>query len=127
MTYFGVDALGNTEPPQELTVRIDRTAPSVAGLPAQPCVLRPPNSKMVRVADVVGSDALAGVADVSIGVTANQSLYRDVLIDDGEVWLRAERDDGRDRVYTVTATVTDLAGNGTTASARCVVPQRAVG
>ena len=82
---------------------------------------------MVRVARVVGSDALAGVADLSIGVTANQQLYRDVLIDDGEVWLRAERDDGRDRIYTVTATVTDLAGNATTASARCVVPQRAVG
>ena len=60
ITYFAVDRLGNPETPQTLVVRIDRTAPTMAGLPPQPCVIWPPNEKMVHVADVVGSDDLSG-------------------------------------------------------------------
>ncbi len=62
ITYFAIDRLGNQEPPQALTVRIDLTSPVLSGLPAQPCVIWPPNEKLVRVADVVAADELSGVA-----------------------------------------------------------------
>ena len=56
ITYFAVDRLGNEESPQTLEVRIDLTPPTMTGLPPAPCVIWPPNEKMVHVADVVGSD-----------------------------------------------------------------------
>jgi hypothetical protein len=49
-------------------------------------------------------------------------LTPDILIDDDVVHLRAERSGtGEGRTYTVTATVTDLAGNSATAAAICAV------
>ena len=42
ITYFAVDRLGNPETPQRLVVRVDLTAPTIAGLPPQPCVIWPP-------------------------------------------------------------------------------------
>ena len=62
--YFAVDLLGNREPAQHLSVRIDRTAPTVSGLPQQPCLIWPPNKRMVRAADVVSDDSLSGIADL---------------------------------------------------------------
>jgi mannose/cellobiose epimerase-like protein (N-acyl-D-glucosamine 2-epimerase family) len=124
ITFFAVDRLGKAEPAQVLTVRIDRTAPTVAGLPEQPCVLWPPNGRLVPIADVTGADTTSGVDAVSVLVSVNQRVHRDVVILDGRVWVRAEREGGRDRVYTVSGTVTDLAGNATTESGSCVVPRR---
>ena len=49
VTYFSVDALGNTEAPQTL-VNLDRTPPSLAGLPAAARHIWPPNERMVQVA-----------------------------------------------------------------------------
>ena len=56
VTWSAVDTLGNTEAEQSLTLRIDHTAPAVSGLPEEPCVLWPPNGRLVRIADVTGSD-----------------------------------------------------------------------
>jgi hypothetical protein len=59
LTYFAVDHAGNEEAPTTLTVRLDQTPPSIAGLPAAGCTLSPPNHKLVQVATVSASDQAA--------------------------------------------------------------------
>lgn len=123
VSYFALDLLGNREPVQTLRIRIDRTPPNVSGLPEDPCLLWPPNGRMVTVAHVVGTDALSGVADLTAGVTADEPIAGDVLVDGGTVQVRAFRDgEGDGRVYTVTATVTDAAGNASAGQGTCTVP-----
>ena len=48
---------------QTAVVRIDKTAPVVAGLPER-CVLWPPDGRLVRVADVSAADAVSGLGDL---------------------------------------------------------------
>jgi hypothetical protein len=121
--YFAVDLLGNREPVQSLQVRVDRTPPTVSGLPTQPCRIWPPNGRMVTVAHVVGADTLSGVADATAEGTADEPAAGDVLVDGGTVQVRAFRDDeGDGRIYTVTGTVTDAAGNITVGQGVCTVP-----
>jgi mannose/cellobiose epimerase-like protein (N-acyl-D-glucosamine 2-epimerase family) len=123
VTFASVDRLGNTESPQTLRVRVDLTAPTVSGLPLQPCRIWPPNERMVQVADVVGHDDFSGVSAVDVEVTVDEPATGDVEIVGGVVRVRAIRDDeGDGRVYTITARVTDVAGNQTTESGVCVVP-----
>ena len=66
----------------------------------------------------------AGVDDVAVLVAVNQRVHKDVVIVGGRVWVRAERDGGRDRVYSVRGTATDVAGNTATDTGSCVVPRR---
>jgi mannose/cellobiose epimerase-like protein (N-acyl-D-glucosamine 2-epimerase family) len=123
ITYSAVDELGNTEEPQTLQVRLDRTAPSLSGLPTAPCVIWPPNERMVHVADVEGNDTLSGVDQVLVTGTSNEPGDDDIRIVGGSVDLRAQRDDeGTGRIYTLDAAVTDLAGNATAERATCTVP-----
>lgn len=133
VSWFAVDLLGNRESLQSIHVGVDLTAPTVTGLPPQDCEIWPPNGHWVTIADVVADDSLAGVADLTIEVTANEPLHHDVLVTGGVVNVRADRDQHRHghghghgdddgRVYTVTATVTDLAGNVTVAAGSCTVP-----
>jgi mannose/cellobiose epimerase-like protein (N-acyl-D-glucosamine 2-epimerase family) len=123
VTFGAVDRLGNTEDPQTLRVRVDLTAPTVTGLPDPLCRIWPPNERMVAIADVVGHDALSGVAEVRVDVTVDELADGDVVVDGGVVRVRATRDDeGDGRVYTVTGTVTDVAGNRSTALGTCLVP-----
>ncbi|MBO0843886.1 MAG: AGE family epimerase/isomerase [Nocardioides sp.] len=123
VSYYAVDLLGNREPVQTTRVRVDRTPPTVSGLPEQPCAIWPPNDRMVTIAHVVGADALSGLADLTVDVTADEPDAGDVLVDGGTVQVRAFRDDeGDGRVYTVTATATDAAGNVTVGQGTCTVP-----
>ena len=123
VSYFAVDLLGNREPVQTVQIRVDRTAPVVSGLPDEPCLIWPPNGRMVTVAHVIGTDALSGVAAVTADVTADEPDAGDVIIDGGTVQVRAFRDDeGDGRDYTVTGTVTDAAGNVTVGQGVCTVP-----
>ena len=133
VSYFATDAAGNDEGEKELNVRLDGTRPDIAGLPVSGCSLWPPNHKMRQVAVVTASDALSGVAEGGLQVTATSSEPSnpndpDVLVTpDGAggfvVYLRAERlGNGSGRVYTITATATDRADNVRTATATCIVP-----
>ena len=125
ITYYAVDALGNAEAAQTLQVRIDRTPPTVSGMPPSPCILWPPNHRLVHVAHVRGSDALSGVADVDVDADSDERDFLDIFVIHDHVLLRAERDShGDGRVYTVVAEVTDRAGNTTTEEATCVVPRQ---
>ena len=121
--YFAVDLLGNREPAQSLRVRLDRTAPVVSGLPSEPCVIWPPDGRMVEIADVEATDALSGLAGLWVQVSSDEPTRGDIVVDGGTVRVRAERDGGGDgRTYTVVATATDLAGNVTTRRGSCTVP-----
>ena len=123
VTFGSVDRLGNTESAQTIRVRVDVTPPTVSGLPAQSCQIWPPNKRMVQVAEVEGEDDFSGVAAVDVEVTVDEEAAGDVEIDGGVVRVRAIRDnEGDGRVYTVTARVTDVAGNVMTRSGTCVVP-----
>jgi hypothetical protein len=124
------DVAGNTA--QSMTeINIDKTPPLIVGLPAPGCTLWPPNHKLVWVATVVPSDGLSGLAVESLMVVSNEpedgrgdgNTAPDFVVDGTSVQLRAERSGAGDgRVYTMTASATDLAGNSTTATATCDVP-----
>jgi len=133
LTYFAVDNAGNQEAPKTITVRIDRTQPVITGLPAAGCTLWPPDHRLVTVASVTVSDSRSGLAPGSLVVTGVSSepenglgdgdTAPDIVIVGGTVQLRAERaGTGPGRVYTLTATATDVAGNRATATATCLVP-----
>lgn len=132
VTYSATDAAGNREDDRELPVRLDRTAPAIAGLPAAgECILWPPNHELRLAAVVSASDAQSGVGDGGLQVSAASSAPSspdDTLVEpDGaggfNVYLRAERrGNGDGRTYTIEATATDRAGNSATASTTCVVP-----
>jgi len=132
VSYFATDAAGNDEAPKTLPVRIDADAPIINGLPrANDCSLWPSNHVMHQVAVVRAADALSGVASLHVTVTSNEpSNPTDpdfvVTPDDSggfAVNLRAERlGDGPGRLYTITATATDLAKNVRMMTATCAVP-----
>ena len=133
VTYFATDAAGNDEGGKELTSGSTAPGPTSTACLAAGCRLWPPNHEMRQVAVVTASDALSGVAEGALQVTATSSEPSnpsdpDVLVaPDGAggivVYLRAERrGNGSGRVYTITATATDRADNVRTATATCVVP-----
>jgi len=133
LTFFAVDNAGNPGAAKTLTVRIDKTPPIIAGLPAVGCMLGPPDHRLLQVGTVTASDNLSGLAPGSLTVTgtSNEAVNRlgdgntapDIVISGTTVQLRAERSgEGTGRIYTLTASATDLAGNRATVIATCTVP-----
>jgi hypothetical protein len=126
LEFRSIDKAENVETTKTLSFRIDGTAPAIAGLPGPSCNIWPPNKKMVQVAAVTVADGGSGLAPgtFTIGVTGDETLDPgDVVINGGTIMLRATRQgNGNGRTYTITVAVSDLAGNGATASASCTVP-----
>jgi len=70
-----------------------------------------------------GRNGPTGVADREVDVAVDEPAAKDVAVYGAVVFVRATRDGGGDgRVYTVTAAVTDVAGNVATRTGACVVP-----
>lgn len=108
-----------------VVVNIDKTMPLITGLPDNDCTLWPVNGKMMHVASVAAEDALSGLDTLSLQGASNETDNQDgsIIIENGEVFLRAERSGGGvGRVYNITATARDLAGNATESTATCDVP-----
>jgi streptogramin lyase len=119
-----------------VTIKIDRTPPVISGMPAAGCSLWPPNQELVTVATVTAADALSGLDPASFKVrgTSNEPvpptdpMYPDIVITPSAtgaytIQLRADRlGSGTGRVYSLTATAMDLAGNTATVNATCTVP-----
>jgi uncharacterized repeat protein (TIGR03803 family) len=130
VTYFATDNAGNVEMPKMITVRLDKTPPVITGMPAPGCTLWPPDNKLVRVATVAASDAPSGLAPgFKVTGASNQPVPREDIVitpsGSGEftVQLRAARAGNlSNRVYTITADATDLAGNRATITSTCTVP-----
>ncbi len=77
----------------------------------------------MRIANVTAEDALSGVArgSLAVRVTSNEPLApSDVVITGGRVLVRAATTSGI-RTYTVSADVSDVAGNQATAVGTCTV------
>ena len=132
ISYFATDAAGNEEAARTLDVKIDGAPPVLSGLPSEECTLWPANHKLQRVAVLRANDAVSGIASGSfqVNATSNESMDpSDVAVTEDEngglvVELRAERsDDSKSgRLYHLTVTAQDLAGNGVTGTATCFVP-----
>ena len=132
VSYFATDAAGNEETTRTLDVKIDGAPPVLTGLPPEGCTVWPPNHKLQRVAVLRASDAVSGVAGGSfqVNATSNEPLEAsDVAVTEDEngrlvVELRAERsgDSTSGRLYYLTVTARDLAGNEVTGTATCIVP-----
>jgi hypothetical protein len=134
LTYFATDNAGNVEQPKSLVIKIDKTPPVISGMPVPGCSLWPPNHKLVEVAVVTAADSLSGLAlgsFVLVGTSNEppQDPARPEIViapdSSGAFVLQLQADRlgaGTGRVYTLTATAADLAGNVTTLTATCVVP-----
>ena len=132
VSFRSTDLVGNVETLKTLVVMIDKSAPTVS-LSANPTSITPPNGKMVPVTlSLDGADAVSGLASVSYAVTdeygATLSIPTRSLSGNSASWtetlLVEARRNGEDldgRVYTVTATLTDVAGNTATTSVNIVV------
>jgi len=130
ITYFAIDDAGNAEAAKTLTIRIDKSPPQISGMPGPDCSLWPPNHELVEVATISADDARSGMTAFDVAVTSNEPVGQtgpDVDISgDGlqprVVKLRAERlGGGEGRLYSITATATDVAGNTVNATATCTV------
>ena len=131
--YRSADRAGNAETAGSLVLNIDKTAPSLS-LSATPDRIWPANNQPFEVSLAgAGSDATSGLASVTYVVTDEYgsplSIPTRSLSGNTAAWAEAltveasRRGDDRDgRLYRVTATVTDVAGNTTTATADIVVP-----
>ena len=128
--YNSVDNAGNAEVVKNLIVKLDRTAPAVAGMPTSGCTLSPAHHQMVQVATITASDPISGVASFNVSATSDQpdsgtgggDVPGDILINGGTVQLRAEISPGtKTRTYTISANAIDFAGNLSAVTATCTV------
>ena len=132
VSYSATDAAGNEEAVRTLDVKIDGAPPVLSGLPAEECTLWPANHKLRRVAVLRASDDVSGIARGSflVNATSNEPMDpSDIAVTEDEsgglvVELRAERsgDSKSGRIYYLTVTALDLAGNEVTGTATCIVP-----
>ncbi|HEY0375459.1 MAG TPA: alpha-amylase family glycosyl hydrolase [Pyrinomonadaceae bacterium] len=129
-----VDNAGNVSALVTTVVKLDLTPPTVTNVSASPSALSPSNHKMVNVtvnyqtADG-GSGGVTGVLSVTSSEPVNGADDGDTapdwqVVDAHHVLLRAERSgSGTGRVYTITITCTDAAGNTTVKTATVSVPK----
>ncbi len=123
------DNAGNLEGlPASREVNIDKTGPSV-NISVDPGIIWPANHKQVMVKVRVtasASDMLSRVSSAELGVKDEYGQVEPIIGPylQGRIWLEAWRE-GRDldgRVYTISITATDYAGNITTAETTVTVP-----
>jgi PKD domain len=137
LSYFARDKAGNVEAEKTLTVRIDRTAPTLT-CSASPSVLWPPNHRLVQVSVSVDvQDALAGPGTFVLADAT--SSEPDEGLGDGDTRhdiqgfepgtadtsgsLRAERSGrGSGRTYGLIYRGADAAGSTAACTARVRVP-----
>jgi hypothetical protein len=127
VTWYAIDNTGNVETPcQEMNINIDKTAPAIPGLGANSAILWPPNHKMVNI--VLGgsfADGGSGIASTIISVNDEYGIYNMTVPGFGSVFQLESSRAGSDmdgRLYTITAVITDNAGNESTATTTVLVP-----
>jgi hypothetical protein len=125
------DKAGNVSAPTSAIVSIDKTPPVISGAPALDTILWPPNKKMVDIATINATDELSGLTSFTVTAISNEPSdpqNPDIVITGSglgpyAIQLRAKRlGKGSGRIYTITSTATDLAGNVTTTISIVTVP-----
>src|SRR6185369_16437973 len=106
------------------TTTVDPTPPTISGPTASPSSLSPPNHTMRNVTiNYSSTDTCGGVNCNITNITSNQPVDGGgdgdtspdwQFVDAHHVQLRAEFSGGVTRIYTITVTCTDAAGNSTT-------------
>jgi hypothetical protein len=133
INYRSIDRAGNIEEIKSLTVRIDKTSPTI-WLSADPSTIWPPNGKTVMVT-IHGKafESFSGLGGVSYVVTDEYGLSLNIapriLNGKSEKWTeqlgveaRRRGNDRDGRVYRVKATITDRAGNMASSTVEIIVP-----
>ena len=129
-----MDPRGATAQASATVTVVDSTGPDVTGVSASPNSLWPANHQMVPVTiSYSTSDNCSGGATCVLTVSSNEpinglgdgdSAPDWAVVDDHHVNLRAERSGaGNGRVYTITITCTDGAGNQTVRTTTVNVPK----
>ncbi|MDQ0920837.1 hypothetical protein QFZ78_007097 [Paenibacillus sp. V4I5] len=142
ISYWSVDKAGNVESPHTAIVQVDKTVPTFNVVLDKP-VLWPANHQMITVsASVYANDSHSGIASILLtSITSNESdngsgdgnsstdiQGAEIGNLDTEFMLRAERSGkGNGRIYTITYTAFDQAGNRTSASSTVTVPHDQTG
>jgi hypothetical protein len=131
ITFFGTDNAGNIETAKTITIKLDKTPPTVL-CSASPDVLWPPNNKLVPINISVNvTDSLSGSVGFDlISATSNepetgngdiQGFVSGSVSTNGQ--LRAQRSgSGTGRVYTFTYSGADRAGNTASCTTTVSVP-----
>jgi len=103
--------------------------PVITGMPAPGCTLWPPNNRLVKVATVSAGDMGSGLKSFVVAGASNEPEGNppDIVITGSGnqyvVQLRAQRGaKGTGRMYTITATAANSAGDSVTATSTCAVP-----
>jgi hypothetical protein len=128
-----IDNAGNASALASLVVKIDTTSPVITAASASPSVLSSPNHKMNDVSiSYNASDNLSG-ATCTLGVASNEPVNGTgdgdtapdwLILDAHHLQLRAERSGaGSGRIYTVTITCADAAGNTSARAVNVTVPR----
>lgn len=125
LRYVAYDKERNSSGQQSMEIHLDKTPPQIK-ISASPDILWPPNHKMVNIT-ISGSsaDALSGVSSTTFKVTDEYGKVEPKISKFGdtiqlEAWRKGDDLDGR--IYTISVTATDYAGNKATATATVIVP-----
>jgi hypothetical protein len=126
IAYFATDNAGNAGVEKKLVVRVDKTAPT-GTLSVAPGTLWPPNQRMVTITPSLSASDASGmpvtVSGIAVSSNEPQSAAGDWTVSQTTLQLRAAREGrGSGRVYTVTYTLTDIAGNSANVSTTVTVP-----
>ncbi|MBZ5489495.1 MAG: NF038129 family PEP-CTERM protein [Acidobacteriia bacterium] len=125
------DLAGNVASATAGGINIDKTPPALSGLPAANCILWPPNHNFVTVTTISAADLLSGMSSFSVTGTSSEPMdpnNPDIIITGSglgprTVQLRADRlGTANGRIYTITSTATDAAGNVVNVDSTCAVP-----
>lgn len=134
ITYWSVDNAGNVEQFNTKTIKLDKTEP-ILNIKLDKTTIWPVNHKMIPVtATIHASDATSGINSVVLtSITSNETIQADdiqnatynlpITGSTASFELRADRlGNGTGRIYTITFTATDKAGNVVTKSVDVTVP-----
>ncbi|WNR43826.1 polysaccharide lyase family 7 protein [Paenibacillus roseipurpureus] len=131
LRYWSVDVAGNVETDKSLTIKLDKTAPTTQ-LTLDTASLWPANHKLVTVTATLNAiDSLSSMDHIVLtSITCNDPSLEATDIQDADYGsldltfkLRADKANlDIERIYTITYTATDRAGNNKSVSATVKVP-----